>query len=94
MRDGSVPMGENHMAVKKFSRSPAPRLTTSEGIRTENGLLPKDNYAGDVSTQVYSLSSNASCWRGLRDMALLGGPREIEGLANGQEIADLMEFHR
>jgi hypothetical protein len=37
--------------------------------QTENGLLPPDNYAGDVSQQVYSLNSNANCWRGLRDMA-------------------------
>jgi hypothetical protein len=37
--------------------------------KTDNGLLPKDNYAGDVNTQVYSLNSNAACWRGLRDMA-------------------------
>ncbi|CAN5241212.1 hypothetical protein BH11PLA2_BH11PLA2_09870 [soil metagenome] len=37
--------------------------------KTENGLLPKDNYAGDVSTQIFSLNSNANCWRGLRDMA-------------------------
>jgi hypothetical protein len=35
----------------------------------ENGLLPKDNYAGDINQQVYSLNSNANCWRGLRDMA-------------------------
>jgi hypothetical protein len=33
------------------------------------GLLPKDNYAGDINTQVYSLNSNANCWRGLRDVA-------------------------
>jgi hypothetical protein len=39
--------------------------------RTDNGLVPKDNYAGDVRQQVYSLSSNASCWRGLRDMAAI-----------------------
>lgn len=37
--------------------------------RTANGLLPKDNYAGDISQQIYSLNSNANCWRGLRDMA-------------------------
>lgn len=37
--------------------------------KTENGLLPKDNYAGDVNTQIYSLNSNANCWRGLRDMS-------------------------
>ncbi|HJZ93109.1 MAG TPA: hypothetical protein VKE40_19690 [Gemmataceae bacterium] len=40
-----------------------------ESRKTDNGLLPKDNYAGDVSQQVYSLNSNANCWRGLRDMA-------------------------
>ena len=34
-----------------------------------NGLLPADNYAGDIKQQVISLSSNANCWRGLRDMA-------------------------
>jgi hypothetical protein len=37
--------------------------------RPENGLLPADNYAGDISQQVISLNSNANCWRGLRDMA-------------------------
>jgi len=37
--------------------------------RLENGLLPKDNYAGDIPQQVLSLNSNANCWRGLRDMA-------------------------
>src|SRR5262249_49539477 len=37
----------------------------------DNGLLPKDNYAGDISRQVYALSSNANCWRGLRDLAAI-----------------------
>lgn len=37
--------------------------------KTENGLLPADRYAGDIDKQVYSLSSNSNCWRGLRDMA-------------------------
>jgi hypothetical protein len=37
--------------------------------KTDNGLLPKDNFAGDVAQQIYSLNSNANCWRGLRDMA-------------------------
>jgi hypothetical protein len=37
--------------------------------KTDNGLLPKDNYAGDINQQVYALNSNANCWRGLRDMA-------------------------
>jgi hypothetical protein len=37
--------------------------------KTANGLLPPDRYAGDIDKQVYSLSSNSNCWRGLRDMA-------------------------
>ena len=37
--------------------------------RTPSGLLPPDNYAGDINQKVYSLNSNANCWRGLRDMA-------------------------
>ncbi|HEY3395287.1 MAG TPA: hypothetical protein VGK58_21480 [Lacipirellulaceae bacterium] len=37
----------------------------------ETGLLPKDNYAGDIKTQVHSLNSNANCWRALRDVAAM-----------------------
>src|SRR6185295_14269480 len=40
MRDGSAPIGENHIAVRKLTASPAPRLTTRDGTRTANGLLP------------------------------------------------------
>jgi hypothetical protein len=40
-----------------------------ESRKTDNGLLPKDRYAGDIAEQVYSLNSNTACWRGLRDMA-------------------------
>ncbi len=35
----------------------------------DNGLLPPDRYAGDIDQNVFSLNSNANCWRGLRDMA-------------------------
>jgi len=35
----------------------------------ESGLLPRDNYAGDIHTQVHSTNSNSNCWRGLRDLA-------------------------
>src|SRR4029079_17966243 len=38
---------------------------------SKSGLLPKDNYAGDIAEQVYSLNSNANCWRGLRDVAAM-----------------------
>jgi hypothetical protein len=37
----------------------------------ENGLLPKDRYSGDINRNVFSLSSNSACWRGLRDMAVV-----------------------
>jgi len=40
-----------------------------DGREAENGLMPRDNYAGDIPQQVYALNSNANCWRGLRDMA-------------------------
>ncbi len=34
-----------------------------------NGLMPPDNYAGDIAQPVYALASNANCWRGLLAMA-------------------------
>jgi hypothetical protein len=34
-------------------------------------MLPKEQYCGDVHTMVYSLNSNANCWRALRDMSVL-----------------------
>jgi hypothetical protein len=37
----------------------------------ESGLLPKDRYAGDIAEKVYSLNSNANCWRGIRDVAAM-----------------------
>lgn len=49
-------------------------LPVAETILTErqaNGLLPPDNYAGDIKQQVISLSSNSNCWRGLRDLATI-----------------------
>jgi hypothetical protein len=52
--------------------------------KTDNGLLPKDNYAGDVNTQVYSLNSNAACWRGLRDMAAV-----LEDLGEKENATEL-----
>ncbi|HEV2294760.1 MAG TPA: hypothetical protein VGR35_12975 [Tepidisphaeraceae bacterium] len=52
----------------------------------ETGLLPKENYAGDINTQVYSLNSNASSWRGLRDIfAVL---RDMGEREEAKQIAD------
>jgi hypothetical protein len=50
----------------------------------ESGLLPKDNYAGDIKTQVYSLNSNANCWRGLRDVAAM-----LDDMGEGDEAKEL-----
>ncbi|MCL4191037.1 MAG: hypothetical protein KJZ87_04785 [Thermoguttaceae bacterium] len=36
--------------------------------KTPNGLLPKENYCGDIATKICSLNSNVNCWRGLRDL--------------------------
>jgi hypothetical protein len=41
------------------------------GREKDTGLLPKENYCGDISTKVHSLNSNANCWRALRDMAAI-----------------------
>ena len=35
------------------------------------GLLPREKYCSDIETPVVSLSTNANCWRGLRDMAVV-----------------------
>jgi hypothetical protein len=56
-------------------------LTSREA---ESGLLPKDNYAGDIATQVYSLSSNSASWRGLRDVAAM-----LDDMGQRDEAASL-----
>ena len=48
-------------------RSAVNLIVTSREPST--GLLPRENYCGDVATQVYSLNSNANSWKGLRDFA-------------------------
>lgn len=61
--------------------------------KTDNGLLPKDRYAGDINQLVYSLNSNAACWRGLRDMSAvlddLGEKERAAGLR-----AEAAEFRK
>jgi len=37
------------------------------------GLLPQEAYCGDLGTLVDSLNTNANCWRGLRDFAVVLG---------------------
>ncbi len=51
----------------------------------DTGLLPKENYCGDINTQVYSLNSNANGWRALRDMAAV-----LRDLGENEESAKLI----
>ncbi|MDH7480655.1 MAG: hypothetical protein QHH26_01605 [Armatimonadota bacterium] len=37
----------------------------------ETGLLPRERYCGDIGTPVYSLSTNANGWAGLRDLSAI-----------------------
>ena len=52
------------------------------GRKTDNGMLPREKYCGDIDTMVFSLNSNANCWRGLRDMSVvlaeINDPRAAE----------------
>ena len=51
----------------------------------ESGLLPREQYCGDIATDVYSLNSNSAAWRGLRDFAAvladMGDQAEAQRLA-------------
>jgi hypothetical protein len=55
-----------------------------ESREKDKGLLPPDNYAGDIPMQVYSLNSNANCWRGLRDLAAV-----LDDMGQKERAADL-----
>jgi hypothetical protein len=40
-----------------------------DNLDLQTGLTPKDFYATDIPQPVWNLKTNATCWRGLRDMA-------------------------
>jgi hypothetical protein len=40
---------------------------------TSTGLLPREQYAGDIKTNIWSLNSNSNSWRGLREIATVLG---------------------
>jgi hypothetical protein len=42
-----------------------------KGREPATGMLPREKYCGDIDTLVYSLNSNANCWRALRDMSVM-----------------------
>src|SRR5947208_15332365 len=58
MREGSKPVGVNHIAVRKLSRFFAPRVTTRDGTRMPKGLLPylpASNISGSVQSIAVSV---------------------------------------
>lgn len=57
------------------------------GREKESGLLPREKYAGDIDTRVYSLNSNANSWRGMRDMAAV-----LDELGEHDQVSILNEI--
>lgn len=57
-----------------------------KGRTAETGLLPAENYCGDITTQVVTLNSNGNAWRGIRDLSAilkdLGEQQESKPLAD------------
>jgi SAM-dependent methyltransferase len=67
-----------------------------DGREADSGLLPKEQYAGDIFEHVYSMNSNANGSKGLRDIAAvladMGDTAEsqrIAGIANALRKATL-----
>jgi hypothetical protein len=63
-----------------------------KGRQTENGMFPREKYAGDVDTRVFSLNSNANCWRALRDMS--GLLNELGEKEQAAELSKTAEEYR
>jgi hypothetical protein len=75
-------------------RAYRPRWTKELAIITDSrekdsGLLPKERYCGDIGDQVYTLNSNANCWRALNDaVPLLQAVGETAESERVKTIAD------
>lgn len=59
-----------------FVRQQRPRWTKAVELffssrEKDSGLMPRQNYCGDIPQQVYPLTANANAWRGLRDHAVV-----------------------
>src|SRR5437762_3746581 len=63
-----------------------------KGREPASGMLPKEQYCGDVHTFVYSLNSNANCWRALRDMSVLCA--DTGRTEQAQQLAKVAEEYR
>ena len=63
-----------------------------EGVEKGSGLLPKEQYAGDIFEDVHTLNSNANGSKGLRDMAAVLADMGEE--AEAKRIGDVGEALR
>lgn len=63
-----------------------------KGREPGSGMLPKEQYCGDVHTFVYSLNSNSNCWRALRDMSVLCA--ETGRTEQAQQLAQVAAAYR
>jgi hypothetical protein len=63
-----------------------------KGREPGSGMLPREKYCGDVATLVYSLNSNANCWRALRDMSVLCS--ETGRTEQAQQLAQVADEYR
>lgn len=63
--------------------------TLKEAPALHAGLLPKYRYGGDLVYPAYSLYSNATCWRGLRDTGILLHALDDPDAARYEEMARL-----
>lgn len=58
------------MRENRTTWEPLIRLIVND-LDPETGLTPKDFYASDIHMPVWNLKTNATCWRGLRDVAVV-----------------------
>ncbi len=56
------------MRVNRSRWEPLIKLVVDD-FDPQTGLTPKDFYASDIAKPVWNLKTNATCWRGVRDVA-------------------------
>src|SRR4029078_6839868 len=62
--------------------------------RTVNALLPPEDYCGDITIKVQPLTTNASCWKGLHDIAAVLRDMGGDYAAEAQRIATAADESR
>ncbi|HEY1381411.1 MAG TPA: hypothetical protein VGF55_31710 [Gemmataceae bacterium] len=87
-----VTRDKEYMREKEPVWSKVIDLIVENRKKTGNGLVPPDRYAGDINRPVFSLSSNAACWRGLRDMAVV--LRDLGQTERADQLVAIAKEHK